>query len=350
MQHLDDGLLHALVDGEVASAELGPIQAHLDGCADCRVRLDEARTMAGESNALIELIEVPAARDDASGTAVVRPPRPTARWLRPLGLAASLALAAGLGYAGGAWQREAASRAVSRIDTGFEAEDRPAPSEPVVPTPPTAGPATAAPETSLRRNRTAAREEQERADERPDPTPTSPSERDEVRPSAQASSDTVRQKLMASGNRLQDAAAPSPVRQTPAPDNARSQKDSTAVGQVASLKRNESEVKRALNEGAAKSVAAAPPARLEEAVVTSMRATPITFYDATTLLGGQLRLIDGMVPNRLEQVGTAVRVVYLLERGELFLEQRREADSLSVTLIGPTLSPDSLGKLRQKIR
>jgi hypothetical protein len=122
------------------------------------------------------------------------------------------------------------------------------------------------------------------------------------------------------------------------------------MGQVAILKRNESEVKRALNEGAAKSVAAAPPAPLEELHVTPIRAMPITFYEATTLLGGQLRLIDGMVPTRLEQVGTAVRVVYSLERGELFLEQRREADSLAVTLIGPMLSPDSLGKLRQKIR
>ena len=347
MQHLDDGLLHALVDGEVPSTELGPIQAHLDSCADCRLRLDQARTMAGESNALIELIEVPAAREDASGTAVARPRRPATTWLRPLGLAASLALAAGLGYAGGAWQREDLGPALPRIDTGFEAQDRPASEPVVVPTPPTARPATPTPETSLRRNRTAAPEEQERADERRDPTPASAAERDQVRPSAQASSDSVRQKLMASGNRLQDAAAPTVARQAPAADY-RSQKDSAALGQVASLKRNEAEVKRALNEGAAKSVAAAPPVQLDEMTVT-MRATPITFYEATTLLGGQLRLIDGMVPTRLEQVGTAVRVVYPLERGELFLEQRREADSLAVVLAGP-LSADSLSKLRLRIR
>ena len=361
MQHLDDGLLHALVDGEVPSAELGPIQAHLDGCADCRVRLDEARNMAGESNALIELIEVPAARD-GSPAAGPQPRRRAATWLRPLALAASLALAVGLGYAGGAWQRGVLERQMSsgvsafRVDTVFVAQDRAsAPAEEVSPQ----ATVSAAPDPELAAGRQLAKtkEEREQADERQAAAPA-PAELDRAPPPAptvQASRDSaLAQRLRSSEFRLNEVvvAATGERRQTQAAGNqARDLKDSVSARDAAQLKRQDNEVKRALNEGAPKSAAAAPPAaRQEELVATTIRATPITFYEATTLLGGQLRLIDGMVPTRLEQVGTAVRVVYSLGQGELFLEQRRDADSLAVVLIGPTLSPDSLGKLRQKIR
>jgi hypothetical protein len=361
MQHLDDGVLHALVDGEVPSAELGPIQAHLDGCADCRSRLDEARNMAGESNALIELIEVPAAHE-VSPAAAPRMRRPAATWIRPLGLAASLALAVGLGYAGAALQHEsgaalqrrAAAPMASRIDTVFVAQDRAAAVEQTVPAPETVSPAPSQEPAAGRRDLARAKEEREQADER-QTTPAAPAEADQVRqvaPSAQASRDSaLAQRFRSSQVRLEElvvtGAAESSQRRL-AGNQARDLKDSTGA-RDAQLKRQESETKRANNEGAAKSLAAAPPAQLS-AIITTMQATPITFYQATTLLGGQLRLIDGMVPIRLEMVGTAVRVVYPLERGELVLEQRREADSLAVVLIGPTLSPDSLGKLRQKIR
>ena len=352
MQHLDDGLLHALVDGEVPSTELGPIQAHLDGCAECRIRLDEARSMAGESNALIELIEVPAARE-VSPAAAPRSRRPAVTWLRPLGLAASLALAVGLGYAGGALQRQTLAPKASRIDTVFVAQDHVAAVESTVPTPATVSPAPSQELASGRRSLAMVKEERER-DER-QTAPAAPAELDRaqpVPPSAQALTDSARaQRLRSSQFRLEEqvvaGTAESRQRQL-AGNQARDLKDSTAT-RDAQLKRQDSEIKRANNEGAAKSLAAAPPAPMS-AIITTMQATPITFYEATTLLGGQLRLIDGMVPIRLEMVGSAVRVVYPLERGELVLEQRREADSLAVVLIGPTLSSDSLGKLRQKIR
>jgi anti-sigma factor RsiW len=32
MQHLDEGFLHALADGEVPSGELGPVREHLESC------------------------------------------------------------------------------------------------------------------------------------------------------------------------------------------------------------------------------------------------------------------------------------------------------------------------------
>ena len=61
MSHLDDGMIHALLDGEIPSAELPPIQAHLGACAECRARLAEEQELLETSDRLIDLIEVPAA-------------------------------------------------------------------------------------------------------------------------------------------------------------------------------------------------------------------------------------------------------------------------------------------------
>lgn len=344
MQHLDDGLLHALVDGEVPSSELGPIQAHLASCADCRVRLDEARAMAGESNALIELIEVPASSAPAPLPA---PRRRPAAWIKPLALAASLGLAVAIGYAGGARQGEVFVPAALRVDTLYLSEDgaahRQESSEEAARPATVPAPASAAEQSDeqARSRREAPREAESReaeADQAAAPAAPSPAVE-------RARSDSMAERKQSSQYRLDEREAAGRVgaRQAPAPQPARD-----FVGRVANVL-TDSALKRANNEGAAKSLAAAPQARLEQAV-TTLAVTPISFTEAVALLGGQLKLIEGMVPARLESSGTAVRVVYVLERGELILQQRREADSVSVELIGPALSPDSLAKLRQKIR
>jgi hypothetical protein len=87
----------------------------------------------------------------------------------------------------------------------------------------------------------------------------------------------------------------------------------------------------------------------EMRTIAAVAATPIDFFEAVRLLGGQIRLIEGLNPSRLEAVGSAVRVIYALPGGELVLEQRREADSITVVLTAPWLAADSLGKLREKI-
>jgi hypothetical protein len=77
----------------------------------------------------------------------------------------------------------------------------------------------------------------------------------------------------------------------------------------------------------------------------------VTLKEASTLLGGSLRLIDGLIPDRLEASASTVRVIYPMMSGELVLEQRRDADSVVVSLTGPSgLSPDSLAVLRSRIR
>ena len=94
MQHLDEGTLHALLDGEIPSAELPPIQAHLGACAECRARLAEEQELLAESDRLIEVLEPPGA---APAVAPVRKV-PRRVWPTRLAWAATLVLAAGLGY------------------------------------------------------------------------------------------------------------------------------------------------------------------------------------------------------------------------------------------------------------
>ena len=46
MSHLDEGTLHALLDGELEMSEMAEIQAHLGSCAACGSRLREVGSRA----------------------------------------------------------------------------------------------------------------------------------------------------------------------------------------------------------------------------------------------------------------------------------------------------------------
>jgi len=43
MSHLDEGTLHALLDGELEIAEVREIQLHLGTCAACDARLQDVK-------------------------------------------------------------------------------------------------------------------------------------------------------------------------------------------------------------------------------------------------------------------------------------------------------------------
>jgi hypothetical protein len=100
--------------------------------------------------------------------------------------------------------------------------------------------------------------------------------------------------------------------------------------------------------------AAAPPAALAEERLMAKSAADaalvvVTFPRAVELLGGRIKLIEGMVPARLEAAGRMVRVIYVIDEGDLVLSQVRGADSLAWGLSGP-LSGDSLSQLRLRVR
>jgi hypothetical protein len=104
MSHLDEGTLHAYADGELASRRHAEVEEHLSLCAECRARLEAARSATGRATELLaelepEPVHAPAWReieDRASARARVTPRR---SWLKPsLAAAAMIVVAFGLGW------------------------------------------------------------------------------------------------------------------------------------------------------------------------------------------------------------------------------------------------------------
>src|SRR4051812_6319038 len=60
MSHLDEGTLHALLDGELDLAEVSEIQKHLGCCVACGSRLQEVKQVLAEADRLVGAMEVPA--------------------------------------------------------------------------------------------------------------------------------------------------------------------------------------------------------------------------------------------------------------------------------------------------
>ncbi len=53
MSHLDEGKLHALLDGELDLSEVSEIQVHLGTCAACGARLQEVKQFMSEADRLV---------------------------------------------------------------------------------------------------------------------------------------------------------------------------------------------------------------------------------------------------------------------------------------------------------
>ena len=79
MSHLDEGTLHALLDGELDLHEVREIQAHLGSCTACDSRFQAAKDVYGESDRLVASVQFPGAlrgqnRAEAAPTVEVSPP------------------------------------------------------------------------------------------------------------------------------------------------------------------------------------------------------------------------------------------------------------------------------------
>lgn len=314
MRHPDDGTLMALLDGEIPSGELAPITEHLSACAECRARLALAQAMMSESDALIGALG-DGARATADPAVIPLPRRSRTSLYRTLAWAATVMMAAGLGYS----LRGPAT----------------APTLPMVAMEPSLG-EVAAPEapTATAADATAGPPEQERPTAPPTAQSTiaaAPPAATALVPGAGTASD-VRARNEAAAEMVQKAAQPPEGvvtgAQRPAPP--------FNAGRTAARL-------------APSSAEAAPMMLSERAVVDMESFAPIGFAEAIARLGGTIRLVDGLVPDRLEASSTTVRVVYPLRTGELVLEQRLIGDSVVVALRGP-VSADSLAVLRARVR
>jgi hypothetical protein len=71
MSHLDEGTLHAMLDGELEPSDVAEIQAHLATCSSCGLRLREVREFLDEADRLIASVEM-----DGAAAASMRRPAP----------------------------------------------------------------------------------------------------------------------------------------------------------------------------------------------------------------------------------------------------------------------------------
>jgi anti-sigma factor RsiW len=60
MSHLDEGTLHALLDGELDVTEAREVQSHLGTCVACGSRLQEVKQFLAEADRLVGTLEMPA--------------------------------------------------------------------------------------------------------------------------------------------------------------------------------------------------------------------------------------------------------------------------------------------------
>jgi len=308
MRHLDEGTLHMLVDGEIGSAELGPIRQHLEQCGECRARLDEAGTWTREAEELVDLLEVPVR---AAPVAPRRRIAPVGRAPRQLAWAASVVAALGLGWAAGTTPWKATPQPTAPGETLALEQARPV-AEAEVPAAVDAAP----------RDRSVTAPQGQRLE-----PPARKAEQDlaEARESGPTDELASAKTLATAGERRANEGA-ALGRQL--------------VGGVAQ------EFRRDLAVPA--SPAPMASALRDEAVAKGSAFEPVTLHDAIRQLAGSLRLIEGLVPDRLEAAGGRIRVVY---PGGIVLEQWRDADSVAVALRGPAgLAADSLARLAARIR
>jgi hypothetical protein len=98
MSHVDDGTLHAYLDGELSPPEARGVEAHLTQCAGCRGRLEEERALITRAGELLALAAPPDRELPPFRAGDVKPP--TRLWWQvrlPLAWAATVVLALGIG-------------------------------------------------------------------------------------------------------------------------------------------------------------------------------------------------------------------------------------------------------------
>jgi hypothetical protein len=129
MRHIDEGILHAYLDGAIdalagtgalpASVTQAGVEAHVAACPDCRALLDAARAGRAGADAILRdagvaTIDVPPFEFVARGRV---PAAPRRRAALPLAWAASVMLALGAGWWGSeTWRMDRAASAAADTD------------------------------------------------------------------------------------------------------------------------------------------------------------------------------------------------------------------------------------------
>ena len=133
MNHIDEGTIHAWLDGALDATRAREIEAHVAQCSACAAAVAEARGLiAGSSRILLALDDVP------SGVTPMRAPAaprtaPTRRWRAApwvTAIAAALVLAVGVTT----WNRDAVKTEMTKVDRAIPLTDtQVAPAAPAAP-------------------------------------------------------------------------------------------------------------------------------------------------------------------------------------------------------------------------
>jgi hypothetical protein len=98
MSHVDDGTLHAYLDGELTPVESERLDAHLAACQACRARLEEERALIERASKLLSRAVPPTPERAAPPLHQLRRPRVGWRLRMPLAWAATVLMAVGIGW------------------------------------------------------------------------------------------------------------------------------------------------------------------------------------------------------------------------------------------------------------
>ena len=131
MSHVDDGTLHAYLDGELSPAEAQGVDAHIVQCPACRGRLEEERALITRAGELLALAAPPDRALPPFRAGDVRPLKRLWWQVRlPLAWAATVVLALGIGTYLGSASRALMERPVAESreyqSRDFAATDSPA--------------------------------------------------------------------------------------------------------------------------------------------------------------------------------------------------------------------------------
>lgn len=98
MSHVDDGTLHAYLDGELTPVESERLDAHLAACQACRARLEEERALIERASKLLSRAVPPTPERAAPPLHQLRRPRVAWRLRMPLAWAATVLMAVWIGW------------------------------------------------------------------------------------------------------------------------------------------------------------------------------------------------------------------------------------------------------------
>ncbi|MDH3271740.1 MAG: hypothetical protein OEN56_10425 [Gemmatimonadota bacterium] len=128
MSHVDEGALHAYLDGaldEFPAAEAEKIRTHLDGCSECAERLEVERRIRADAHLMLGLaapaVDVPSFEEIRAYVQRTRPAGGRVSRAQRLGWAASVVLAIGAG-----WMLREGQLQQRALDIGQEAASAPA--------------------------------------------------------------------------------------------------------------------------------------------------------------------------------------------------------------------------------